>query len=239
MKQAALGWTLLGLLSAQSTAPTADDVARRLEERLRAVRTLEARFSQVYHGQPPAAPLSEKGRFYFQKPARMRWRYEEPEPKEYLYKEGTFSSYFPEDNQLLVQSLSGDEPEAAFLRILAGERSLRDDYDLELDQAPSASPAGPWALTLKPKPGEAGGGEEADPEILLEVDGKTGLILKAVFKDWAGNVSEFSFEGWRTDRRLDPGLFELKVPDDCEVIRQDATPPPKKQTDSAAVRIPK
>ena len=151
MNPAGLVWALLGLLAGQASAPAAEDVARRLEDRLRALRSLEARFSQVYYGPPPAAPLNEKGRFYFQKPARMRWRYEDPEPKDYLYKEGTFSSYFPEDNQLLVRTLSGDEPEAALLLILAGEKRLRDDYDLELDPASAARPAGPWTLKLKPK----------------------------------------------------------------------------------------
>jgi outer membrane lipoprotein carrier protein len=239
MNPAGLVWALLGLLAGQASAPAAEDVARRLEDRLRALRSLEARFSQVYYGRPPAAPLSEKGRFYFQKPARMRWRYEDPEPKEYLYKEGTFSSYFPEDNQLLVRTLSGDEPEAAFLLILAGAKRLRDDYDLELDPATAARPAGPWTLKLKPKAGGKDGNEdEAAEEILLEVDGKTGLIRRAVFKDWAGNVSEFAFEGWKIDRRLDPGLFELEVPDDCEIIRQDGPAPPENKTDFAAVRIP-
>jgi len=233
MNQAVLGWTLLGFLAAQASAPTAAEVAGRLEDRLRALQSLEARFSQVYYGQPPAAPLSEKGRVYFQKPARMRWRYEDPEPKEYLYKEGTFTSYFPDDNQLIIQTLSADDQGAELLLILAGERRLRDDYDLELDPASASRPAGPWTLKLRPK----AEGEGAS-EILLEIDGKTRLVRRAVFKDWAGNASEFAFEGWKIDRRLDPGLFEIKVPDDCEIIRQDGPPSLKKQTDSAAVRIP-
>ncbi|MBN2205842.1 MAG: outer membrane lipoprotein carrier protein LolA [Candidatus Aminicenantes bacterium] len=235
MKPAVFVAALIGLLAAPSTVPTADEVALRLEGRLRALQSLEARFRQVYAGQPPAVPIRETGRFYFQKPDRMRWRYEDPEPKDYLYRDGVFSSYFPEDNQMLVQILSGDEPEAAFLLILAGARSLRDDYDLELDSAEAARSAGSWTLRLKPK---AGGEADDAREILLEVDGKDWLIRRALFKDWAGNASEFAFEGWKTDRRLDPGLFELKVPDDCEIIRQDGLVPPDRQTDSAEVRIP-
>ena len=235
MNPLAIVAALLAALAAPSDVPTAGEVAARLEGRLRALQSLEARFRQVYAGPPPAAPISETGRFYFQKPDRMRWSYEDPEPKDYLYRDGVFSSYFPEDNQMLVQPLSGDEPEAAFLLILAGAKSLRDDYDLELGPAASAETAGPWTLSLKPKAGADG---ERAGDILLEVDGREWLIRRAVFKDGAGGASEFVFEAWKADRRLDPGLFELKVPDDCEVIRQDGPAPLLGQTDFAAVRIP-
>lgn len=228
-----LGLALLGLLPMMSAAETASDIAARLEERMRALQSLEARFTHIFYGQPPSAPLREKGRFYFQTPSRMRWHYEDPEPKDYIYKEGTFYSFFPEDHQLIIQTLSGEYHEAELLLILAGQKQLRDDYDLELD--PLSSPPGSGAWTLKLKPRAEG---ETSSEILLEVDGKTWLIRRAVFRDWAGNAFEFLFEGLKPDRRLDPGLFEIRVPDGWEVIRQDAPAPQKKQTKTAAVRIP-
>lgn len=233
MKKTALWLILVCCCPPRTTAPTAAEVAARLEGRLAALQTLQARFSQVYYGQPPSAPLREKGLFYFQKPSRMRWRYQEPDPKEYLYKEGTFYSYFPEDNQLIIQKLSREYHETEILLILAGQKRLRDDYDLELDPAATSGREAAWILKLKPR-----AEEEASSEILLEIDAETWLIRRAVFRDWAGNSSEFVFEDLRADRRLDPGLFELKVPDDCEVIREEAPALPEKQTKSPAVRIP-
>ena len=233
MKKTILWLVLIGFSPLQTTATTAAEIAARLEERLRALQTLQARFSQVYYGQPPALPLREKGLFYFQKPDRMRWRYEEPEPKEYLYQEGTFSSYFPEDNQLIIQKLSGEYHETEILLILAGQKSLREDYDLELVPASATGKGGVWTLKLKPR-----AEEEASSEILLEVDAGSRLIRRIVFRDWAGNSSEFVFQDLKADRKLDPGLFELRVPDDCEIIRDEALSPPGKQTKSPAVRIP-
>ena len=73
---------------------------------------------------------------------------------------------------------------------------------------------GGWILKLKPR-----AEEEASSEILLEVDAGSGLIGRIVFRDWSGNSSEFIFQNLKADRKLDPGLFELRVPDDCEIIR--------------------
>jgi outer membrane lipoprotein carrier protein len=233
MNIAWLGLALLAGLRPPTETATAAEVAARLENRLAGLRTLQARFSQVYYGPPPSVPLSEKGVFYFEKPSRMRWHYGDPEPKDYLYKDGLFYSYYPDDNQLIIRKLSGEYHEAELLRILAGEGRLRDDYDLELESVPASAPAGTRILKLKPK-----APEEASSEILIEVNGASGLIRRAVFRDWTGNSSEFSFEDIRPDRKLDPGLFELKVPDGCEIIRDEDAPRPGKQTNSAAVRIP-
>lgn len=147
----------------------------------------------------------------------MRWEYEEPEKKVWLYKDGNFLFYIPEDNQLIRSSQSKEKYESEILAILSGQKSLRDNYQIEFNPFPTDEPKA-WQLKLTPKV------EGEHSFILLEINEKSWLIQKAVFLDWAGNKTEFHFSQIKTDVRLSPKVFELKVPRDCEVIEEESTP---------------
>jgi len=207
MKRA--GW--LVLLSVLCSSQTAEDIVSKVEGKLHSLQSLQANFDQIYYSMSVTTPLREKGKFYFKKPDWMRWEYKEPEEKIFLYKEGTFLFYLPEDNQLIRSSLSKEKYESEILALLSGQKEFKDNYLVEFNLFPSEEET-PWQLKLTPK-------EEGEYSfILLEIEERTWLIRKAIFFDWAGNKTEFEFSQMKVNSRLSQNLFELKVPPDCEII---------------------
>jgi outer membrane lipoprotein-sorting protein len=202
-------------LSVFSFSATVDDVVLNVERKLRSLRSLQANFSQIYYSSTFSTPLEEKGKFYFQKPNWMRWEYKNPEEKIFLYKEGAFLMYFPEDKEVIQSDLSKEKYESEILTLLSGQKNLKDDYTVEFSPFPSDSQK-TWKLKLTPN-------EESDyTHVLLEIDEKTWLIRKAIFFDWAGNKSEFQFSQIKTDVRFPQKIFELDLPPDVEIIKGES-----------------
>ncbi len=191
---------------------TVEEVALKAEGKLRAVQTIQANFDQIYYPSSLSNPLRERGTFYFKKPDFMRWEYKTPEPKIFLYKEGQFLIYYPEDKELIQSSVSKETYESEVLALLSGTKSLADDYLLEFSPLPSENQLS-WKLKLTPRD------EGEYTSILLEIDEKTWLIQKAIFFDWAGNRSEFHFSQLKTNVQLPKKLFELVLPPDVEIFR--------------------
>ncbi len=212
----AIGILLFCLLSISFSV---HDAVINLEKRLSSLQSLQADFEQVEYSASIATPLSEKGKFYFQKPDLMRWEYQDPERNIYLYKGGVSQAYFPEDKQLFRHVLSPEEKDSEVFALLTGKRKLEDNYLIESASFPSEKKA-PVQLKLTPKQ------EGEFSYILLEVNEKTWLIEKAVFFDWTENKREFHFSKVKANPRLAAKVFELDVPPDCEVI--DDLPPSKK-----------
>jgi len=217
MKRFWLGTAILtalaGLLSAQ-TAPV--EIVNRLENKMRSLDTFQADFSQVSSSTSVSAPLKQSGKLYFKKPGLMRWEYGPPEASTYVYKEGLYLSYYPEDNQLWKQTISAEEYETGILGILLGKARLAEKYTVEFSPFPGGE-KGSAQVKLTPRD------QEDTSYVLLEIDEKSGLLRRAVVFDWAGNKIEYGFSRIKTNPGLAKDLFEIKVPPDCEII-EDAGP---------------
>lgn len=192
-------------------AQTAEDIAAQAEAKLRSLRSLQADFEHIYYSATVSTPLREKGRLYIQKPDWMKWEYRDPEEKTYLLKGGMFQSYFPEEKQLVIQSLADREYESEPLSLLLGQRTLLDNYEVAFSPFPSDSPKA-WQIKLTPKT------EDSDSYLLLEIDQKTRLISTLISFDWAGNKQEFRFRRIKTNVSFSASTFALRVPEDVEVI---------------------
>ncbi len=123
--------------------------------------------------------------------------------------------YFPEDKELYRSYSSKDMYDSEILSLLSGKRHLNDNYLIEPSPFPSENKK---AHQLKLTPREEG----EYTYILLEIDEKTWLILRAIFFDWAGNKNEFRFSQIKTDVRLSKNVFELKIPPDVEIIEDES-----------------
>ena len=210
---------VLGLLALAGAAEpvTAEQAVANLEKAIRSVRTLQARFEQLQFSVSVSTPLSEKGQIYFEKPDRMRWDYKNPQVKAFLYQNGLFEMYIPEEKQLTRRRVEAEALESEIYGIFFGTMSFKDAYIVEGSLFPTDS-AGVKQVKLTPR-------TEGDySHILLEIDQKTWLLRRAVFVEWAGGRREFIFSRVRTGVRLPPGVFELKVPPDTEIIDEERAP---------------
>ena len=203
------------MLSWLIPSPTVEDTAFKVERKLRSVQSIQSNFNQIYYSSSVSTPLIEKGKFYFKKPDLMKWEYKDPEEKIFLYKEGVFLLYIPEDKELFRSYSSKEKYESEILSLLSGKKHLNDDYLIEPSPFPSENKEAPQ-LKLTPK-------EEGEyTHILLEIDERTWLIGRAIFFDWAGNKNEFKFSQIKTDVRLSNKVFELKIPADVEIIEDES-----------------
>ncbi|MDP2914548.1 MAG: outer membrane lipoprotein carrier protein LolA [Candidatus Aminicenantes bacterium] len=209
---AILAVSSLGLLAQMSP----QNIVARLEKELRSIASFQADFVQTSTSTTVSAPLRQSGKIYFKKPDLMRWEYGPPEPSTYVYKEGLYLSYFPEDNQLWKQKISREEHETGILGILFGKARLAERYVIESSAFPGGE-KGSAQVKLTPR-------EEGDNTyILLEIDRKSWMLRRAVLFDWADNKIEYGFSRIKTNIDLAKDLFEIKVPPDCEII-EDAGP---------------
>lgn len=232
---AALGLLFLAgaLPMASAPAPAPADPALKLEQALRSVKALEADFDQFYYSSSVAKPLHEKGRLFFERPNLMRWEYFDPEPKVFLYKDEVFSQYYPEDQQLIRSRLAKEQYESEVLTLLGGQKDLGTDYVVERDLS-SAEARSVGRLKLTPRVE----GEYA--WISLDPDPRTGLILRAVFQDWAENRTEFRFSKIRANPPLQASVFTLTVPPGTEIIEEgdQAAPPLKRKVPGGGPELP-
>jgi outer membrane lipoprotein carrier protein len=95
--------------AAAPPAVTPQQAVRNLEAAFAKLRSLSADFAQEHASAVIATPLRESGKFYFQKPDRMRWEYDEPEPQVFVYKDGRVWNYVPEDHQLVRYALPPEQ----------------------------------------------------------------------------------------------------------------------------------
>jgi outer membrane lipoprotein-sorting protein len=146
----------------------------------------------------------------------MRWEYGEPEKNIYVYKAGLLLSYFPEDNQLWRQRIPPEQSQMEIMDLLSGKGGWADRYIVEDNPFPDSAP-GSVQLKLTPR-------EEGDyAYFLLEIDGRGGLLRRAIFFDAGGNRTEFAFSRLKPGVRLADSTFEIAVPKDCEIIDDTAS----------------
>jgi outer membrane lipoprotein carrier protein len=216
MKRVALfliltGAVLLSAPPADGQSPAVRQVVQNLEKAIASTRTLRAEFTQLHFAAAVADPLIESGELLFAKPDLMRWEYSRPEPKVFLVKDGLFEMYIPAEKQLVRSRVPAEAYRSDIIGILLGTRSILEAYSVEAVSFPTNN-TGVRQLKLTPR-------EEGEfSHLLLEVDGRTWLLRRAIFMEWAGNKREYVFRKIRLNSSLPAGTFSLKVPDDVEVI---------------------
>lgn len=195
--------------------PTAEEAAGRMQQALRAVTTLQARFEQFHYSMSVSEPLREKGELFLERPDRMRWAYKDPQDKVFLYKDGVLEMYLPEDKQLTRSPVSKEALETDIFGLFLGTLPLLDVYTVEDSPFPTTA-VRVRQIKLTPRT------EGEFSHILLEIDEAAWLPRRVIFLEWAGNKREFVFSQVRTGVRIPARIFTLKVPPDTEIIDDTA-----------------
>src|SRR5262249_58602033 len=100
----------------------AETLARRVEERHRAVSDLTARFTQTYKSGLLGREVTERGTVSIKPPGKMLWEYREPERKTFVSDGKTFYFYVPADRQVIVRQQAGER--GILSRMLSGQDIL-------------------------------------------------------------------------------------------------------------------
>lgn len=187
------------------------DILARTEQTLAGLDSFQADFEQSYFSMTVSTPLREKGRLFYQKPGRMRWEYRGGSSQIVVLNDDVMETFVPEENQLIRQKIPEEQADGAIFGLLSGRAGLTEAFRVENSPFPGAE--GP-VHQLKLTPVEEG--ETA--YLLVEIDARTYFLRRVILFDWAGNKNEFAFSRLKTNPRLGPDVFTIKVPNGCEII---------------------
>src|SRR5678810_941469 len=142
----------LSVTAVAQSKPTADALARSLQQRYQGIKDFSADFVHSYRGGVLKTQSEERGKVSVKKPSRMHWTYTAPEKKEFVSDGVKIYSYIPQDKQVIVTNVPADDQAATPALFLAGKGDISRDFSATYAQA---SIPGTVALKLTPRRSEA------------------------------------------------------------------------------------
>jgi len=137
----------LAARAGQGTAPTAPELAARLQKRYESIRDFTADFTQTYGGVLQRKTATERGKVLVKKPNRVRFTYESPEKKIFVSDGTVFRSYYQEDRAGSEYPLPKENEASTALLFLAGRGNLVRDFTPGMAEG---APSTEWHLGLVP-----------------------------------------------------------------------------------------
>jgi outer membrane lipoprotein carrier protein len=196
-------------------APSALELAQRVDHHYDSLHSLKAGFTESYTGL--GMDRIESGTLLLAKPGRMRWDYNAPPGKVFLLdgKHGWF--YTPGAPQ--VQRVDAKELDdlRSPLRFLLGHTDLEKELT-GLKAAPDPAHAGDLILTGEPK-----GQEQRVSRVALSVEPATGAIVALEIDEIDGAVTRFTFSAQQPDAAVPAETFHFAAPPGVPVV--DSPPP--------------
>ncbi len=192
-------------------------VVAKVQARYDATRDFEARFRQELHLAAGGQTIESRGRVWFQRPGRMRWEYETPEPQTIVADGKHLWVHRPTEQQVLrsplVEAFQAQAPVSFLLGVA------------RLDQAFTArrlESGGAGRVRLELTPREAD--EAADlGRLTLEVDATSWDLVAAVVRDPLGNQTRVELSQVNRNRGIDAARFRFVLPPGADVIEAPGT----------------
>ena len=149
----------------------------------------------------------EQGVVLFGELPKMRWTYEDPEEKIFVFDGSTSWFYIPDDKQVTIHSLSQEERSELPFVVLGDEQSVAINYRVSSQQNDRGTllvldPVTPGAMLRS---------------IEIEVDARHGWIRRLSYADREGNRTVFEVTG---QRRVEPlrDSFRFDPPEGVDII---------------------
>jgi outer membrane lipoprotein carrier protein len=194
-------------LQAQQLAPSAQEVAQRVDRHYNQLHSLRAGFSESYEGM--GMRRTESGTLLLLKPGQMKWEYSSPAGKLFVI-DGKFAWFYSRgDSQ--VQRIPAKELDdlRSPLRFLLGHTKLEGELNnLRL----AAAPNGRFTLTGQPK-----GQEKRVARLTLTVTAD-GAITGIEIEETDGALTRFSFTGEQPNAPVPAGVFHFTPPAGVPVV---------------------
>jgi len=193
-------------------APSAKELARRVDRHYNQLHSLKAGFTESYEGL--GLKRTESGTLLMLKPGRMKWDYSSPAGKLFLLDGAYAWFYSPGDSQ--VQRFPAKELDdlRSPLRFLLGHTELEKELNnLALSEAPN----GRFTLTGQPR------GQEKRVARLALTATADGTIVAIEIEETDGALTRFTFIGESPNPSIPARAFHFTPPAGLPVV--DALPP--------------
>jgi len=203
---------ILAFAPSLHAGPDAVGVAQGLQGWLDGTRSLERDFEQSLASGALGAGLEESGRFYLERPGKMRWDYHSPERKVAIVIGSATRLWIEDDAQMWEGQLDGD---ALLAQLLTGERPLIELFQPALLATPEIGGNGRYRLQLVPL-----GAADSFQQVLLTLGSGDFSIDEAEVLDAAGNRMIYRFGKARRNHELSADTFEFEPPAGTEILRR-------------------
>jgi outer membrane lipoprotein carrier protein len=209
------------LMSAQlAAANPATDIkaeARAVDEHYNRLRSLQAEFTELYHGS--GIERTEAGTMWLKKPGKMRWEYRSPREKLFVSDGHDAWFYVPADRQARKTSVRKLDDLRSPLAFLLGKTKLEKELQ-GLSLAPDIPALYDGNIVLR---GVPRGWEDRVSEILLEITPDHQLARIAI-NEVDGSVTEYRFTDQRENVQISDDRFAFKPPAGTEAVEGDLGP---------------
>src|SRR5882757_792762 len=191
------------LLAVAPTAGAVGDVhsiARAVDEHYNHLRTLQAEFTEIYHGS--GIERTETGTLWLakgglKKPGKMRWEYRSPREKLFVSDGKDAWFYVPDDHQARRTEARKLDDVRSPLAFLLGRSKLEKELQ-GLSLAPDVAPITAGDVVLRGVPQAL---SERVSEILLEVTPEH-RIVRILINEVDGSVTEYRFSEQKEDEAI-------------------------------------
>jgi chaperone LolA len=195
--------SLAGSTTRAEQAPTAPDLARKVQTHYNTVADFTADFVATFKYQLTHQVSVERGILKVKKPSRMRWTFTKPDRKEFVADGTRLYTYFPADRVGTENLLSDTGDDSLALLFLAGKGDLTRDFVASM---PAEQPANEWQLVLTPKKRQ-----DQYNTLTLGVRRDSLALTALVIVDEEGTQS-YQFTNFKTNTGLKDGDFRFVFP---------------------------
>lgn len=176
---------------------------------------IEAKFTQTYIGGLRGKKKQEHGRLWAKQDGRVRWQYEKPEPKFFIYDGTTAYYYEPLNSQVWVYDNFKDSKLATALRFLIGQGDLAEQFNA----APCKTHcglghAGEVVLELTPKEVLAN-----IEQVVVVINKKTYQVRSSAMFDSLGYRTQFEFSDVKFHAKVADQKFVFETPAGVHVLK--------------------
>jgi outer membrane lipoprotein carrier protein len=221
-------WLSVLVIATTSVVPEAKEIVSLLEARYGAAQTLQATFLESYKENGRLVRM-ETGTAYFRRPGKMRWDYKSPERNEFVVDGKTAWFYVPEDHTVTRVPVKKSTDWRTPLALLAGGTKIsricdRIGFAEELppefstDVMLYCAPRGASKTSEGGNSGRKAASPEAPERVYLEVDKRSGELIRVLVNDPGGVGIEFRFANWQVNPQVDDSLFRFQVPPGVAIV---------------------
>jgi outer membrane lipoprotein carrier protein len=202
---------LAAAISAASPAPDVHAIAQAVDERYNHLHTLQAEFTEIYHG--AGMERTESGTLWLKKPGKMRWQYRSPKQKLFLSDGKDAWFYVPGEPQARRTDVKKLDDLRSPLAFLLGKTKLEKELQA-LSLAPDVAPLTAGNVVLRGVPKSLA---DRVSQVLLEIT-PDHWISRILIDEVDGSATEYRFSGQKEDTAVPDQQFQFKIPSGVEVI---------------------
>ena len=202
-----IGLFTLSTAAADDAEPSGEEITDKLQAYYAAVDDYKAAFVQTTAHKLFSGKLERSyGTLMFKKGGRMRWEYERPEKKLFIYDNVNLWVYEPEVPQIFKGQADAERLRRA-LAFLTGEGKISDEYKVKKVKAARYGFTKGYVLKLTPK-------QKGSPfkHVELYVSKEDYHVVRSVVVDHDGNRNRLDFSNVKTNTNLAKGYFEFTPP---------------------------